>query len=114
MTFSCLVYKRTIATLYFLFDYPAPAHPMIGQLTVPFVVIKSDLSLFQTLLWHFALAPGFAAIQFVKLAFGVGVPGIEQLAGISALRFAAGIPLGHHLLCGFALFLVIKLFGNLD
>src|SRR5262245_52254118 len=63
-----VVNERAIAALHFLFNHAAPADAMIRQLAVPFIVIERDLAFFQALLWRFAFTPGFAAIEFIKLA----------------------------------------------
>src|SRR3954463_2418721 len=66
---------------------------MIDELAVPFVVIERDFVGFEILLRGFAVTPGFAALEFVELTFGLGIPGVEKLARVAPLGRAIGFGL---------------------
>ena len=50
---------------------------MVSQFAIPLVIIERNFAGLEILFGDFPLAPGFAAVQFVKFPFGIGVPGIE-------------------------------------
>ena len=68
--------KSPIAMLHALFNHPAPAQTVIGQLPVPLVIVVSHLAFFNRLLRQIGFGPGLRARQFIRLAFLFGiVPG---------------------------------------
>src|SRR2546426_9514577 len=109
-----IVDKRAIATLHFLFNDAAPGDPMVSQLAIPLVIIECNFAGLEILFGNFSLAPGLAAVQFVKFTFGIGVPRIEKLAGIAALGFAPRVARGHRLLRQLVRLFLIQLVWHFD
>ncbi len=62
---------------------------MIGEFTIPLIVVVGYLAFFQLLFGVLGLDPGFATFKFVRISLGVGiVPGVKELTRVASLRFA--------------------------
>src|SRR6188474_1082259 len=89
MAFTSLIHERAISMLHSFLDYATPTKAMIRQLSVPLVVVVSDLAFEQLEFGAFALSPHFAALEFIGFPLRVRVgPRIEEFARIASLRLA--------------------------
>src|SRR4030095_4296829 len=89
---------------------------MIGQLSIPFVIVVGHLALSQYLLRRFRLHPGFGAIDMIgfSVAFGI-VPGVEKLASVTPSWRAISLTLLHSFHgCGILIIVLGSLLRNID
>src|SRR2546423_10362022 len=114
VTFARVVDKLAAAAVHFLCDHATPRHSMIDQLSILFVVIVGSFTGFEILFGALAIGPGFAAVKLVEFTFAFGIPRVEKLARIPALRPSFSFAFGKHLFGRAVLIFLIELVRNLD
>src|SRR5689334_7930093 len=113
--------KIAVAVFYLFLYYAAPTDSIIVQFAVPFVITKRYFVGIQSLFRHFALRPGFGALQIFRFAFVIEtVPSAEQIANVLcrfrllALDLVLGYGLGRFFIVVGILAFLILLIGFLS